>query len=86
MQEDNEAVALFLGYIHAQLSSGANFDQAQGLLALVLRVHGDRISAVPVLRALAVRLHSTLAEAWISVDEDVHAVKCMVSMFGKLQF
>ena len=85
VQEDTDAVVLLLDYIFAQLHQRSNFDQAQGLLALVLRVHGDRIAAVPELSAMARTLHAALADSWSVLDEDLQAVKCMVALFGQMQ-
>ena len=78
-------MAHMLQYVLAQLQHRVNFDQAQGLLALVLRVHGGRIAAQPALGELAMELHAQLAGAWAAIDEDMHAVKCMVAMFGGMQ-
>jgi Utp21 specific WD40 associated putative domain len=84
-QEDSEAVALLLRYVLAQLRARTNFDHAQGLLALVLRVHGGRVAAVEALSALALELHGALACGWAAIDEDLQAVRCMAALFGHMQ-
>jgi hypothetical protein len=84
VQDDNNAVALLLTYVLAQLQQSKNFDQAQGLLSLVLRVHGDRIAGVTGLSALARQVHAQLADSWASVDADIQAIRCMVSLFGQM--
>lgn len=82
MQEDSQAVELVLEYILSQLRERCSFDQAQGLLALVLRVHGARIAAVAELRQLAAQLHTNMAASWAAVDADLQAVRCMVSLLS----
>ena len=83
MQDDNEAVRALLVYILTQLQRSRSIDQAQGLLALVLRMHGERIAAVPQLAEVAAELHASLAAVWAGVDEDMHAVRYMTAMFGQ---
>jgi Utp21 specific WD40 associated putative domain len=85
MQDAADAVALMLDYVASQLESRQNFDQAQGVLALVLNVHGAAITAVPRLSALVDRIHHQLASGWAQLDDDINAVQCMISLFSEVQ-
>jgi Utp21 specific WD40 associated putative domain len=78
-------VALLLDYVASQFESRQNFDQAHGLLALVLNVHGAMITAVPRLAALIDRIHHQLASGWARLDDDINAVQCMIALFSEVQ-
>jgi hypothetical protein len=74
-----------LSYCLHQLELGCNVDQVQGLLAVVLGVHSNRIVAVPELAHLASVIRCCLVKLWAGVDDDMHAIRCLTAVLGKTQ-
>jgi hypothetical protein len=85
VQGDNSAVSCMLSYCLHQLQHSCNVDQVQGLLAVILGMHSNRIIVVPELAELAMELRGSLMKLWAVVDDDIHAIRCLTAVFGKTQ-
>uniref|UniRef100_A0A8C2ZFV5 WD repeat domain 36 n=1 Tax=Cyclopterus lumpus TaxID=8103 RepID=A0A8C2ZFV5_CYCLU len=80
--EGGGASSLLLAFIHmieSMLSSGRDFDLAQGYLALFLKLHLRSLSKDPVAMAALLRLSSRLEAGWAGLRSSFDQSLCLLS-------
>ena len=80
-----QLIARLLAVLAAWIASGQQFELVQGILSLVLQVHGDLVAEVPSLKDSTQRVVKTQVLAAAQLESRVRQAECLVKHLAGLQ-